>query len=262
MNDNNGDHMKKPRILYYDIETSPLLAYVWRLGEQVVRHHQLAKHGDSYGIICISYAWNDSKPVKVIHWGYNEQDSGKVVREFDKIIKQADITIGKNSDRFDVKHINTQRLLNNLPPLPEWVDNTDDLEKQLRKYFIFPSQSLDYVLRALGLDGKIKMEFQDWVDVVERRSKKTFKKMQDYCKNDVRGTRALWNRVLPHIKPKLNMSTFYGDFRCRNCGSKDLRKDGTRSRGKTLYQEYFCREHNGYAGQVAIPRPSKERKMG
>lgn len=130
---------RKPRILFYDIETTPLLVYVWRLGEQVVRHHQLAKRGYRYGIICISYAWNDNKPPKVIHWDYDKQDSGRVIREFDKIIKQADISIGKNSDRFDVKHINTQRLLHNLPPLPEWMDYTDDLEKQIRKHFIFPS---------------------------------------------------------------------------------------------------------------------------
>lgn len=251
----------KPKILFYDIETRPLLAYVWSLGEQVVRHHQLAKQGDSYGIICISYAWNDGKPAKVIHWDYNKQDSGRVVREFDKIIKQADITIGKNSDRFDVKHINTQRFINNLPPLPEWVDNTDDLEKQLRKYFIFPSQSLDYISKALGLGGKVKMEFQDWVDIVEKKSKASFLKMCKYNKKDVEDTRALWNRVQPHIKPKLNMSTFHGDFRCRNCGSQDVRKDGLRRCGVRVYQTYVCRKHNGYAGRVAIPKPKKEQRM-
>lgn len=253
---------KKPKILFYDIETRPLLVWVWGLGEQVVRHHQLARGGSSYGIICIAFAWNDGKPAKVLHWDYKKQDSGKVVREFDKIIRQADITIGKNSDRFDVKHINTQRLIHNLPPLPEWVDNTDDLEKQLRKYFKFPSQSLDYISKALGLGGKVKMEFQDWVDIVEKTNKASFLKMCRYNKKDVEDTRALWYRIQSHIKPKLNMATFHGDFRCRNCGSKNLRKDGTRSRGKITYQEWFCRSHNGYAGQTSITATDKTRKMG
>lgn len=255
---------KKPSILFYDIETRPLLAYIWRLGEQVVRYHQLASGGggDSYDIICISYAWNDGKPAKVIHWGYDKQDSTKVIREFDKIIKQADITIGKNSDRFDVKHINTQRLLHDLPPLPEWVDNTDDLEKQLRKYFIFPSMGLDYISKMLGLGGKVKMEFSDWVDIVEKKKKVSFLKMCRYNKKDVEDTRALWNKIQPHVKPKLNMSTFYGDFRCRNCGSKDLKKAGTPRCGKTTYQAYFCKGHNGYAGRVVISSPTKTKKMG
>lgn len=252
----------KPKILFYDIETRPLLAYIWRLGEQVVRHHQLSEHGDKYGIICISYAWNDGKPARVIHWGYNEQDSGHVVREFDKIIRQADITIGKNSDRFDVKHINTQRLLHNLPPLPEWTEYTDDLEKQLRKYFIFPSQGLDYISKELGLGGKVKMEFQDWVDIVEKKSKKAFVKMCTYNKKDVEDTRTIWNRVKAHIKPKLNLSVFSGQFCCRNCGSRNLTKAGIKRNGRSTYQMWFCKGHNGYAGRVLIRSKLKVTKLG
>ena len=149
-----------------------------------------------------------------------------------------------------------------MPPLPEWTDNTDDLEKQLRKYFIFPSQSLDYISKALGLGGKVKMEFQDWVDIVEKKSKKSFLKMCRYNKKDVEDTRDLWNRVKSHIKPKLNMSTFYGDFCCRNCGSKDLTKSGIRRSGKTTYQTYFCKSHNGYAGRIGISSKTKTRKIG
>jgi hypothetical protein len=73
-------------------------------------------------------------PAKTINWGWHKQDTASVIEKFDKIIKQADITIGKNSDRFDVKHINTQRFLAGLPALPEWASITDDVEKQLRKH--------------------------------------------------------------------------------------------------------------------------------
>ena len=253
---------KKPALLWYDIETSPLLAYVWRLGEQEVRHHQLAKPGESYGIICISYAWDDGKPAKTIDWGYEAQDTAKVIREFDKVIKQADVAIGKNSDRFDVKHINTQRLLNNLAPLPEWMDYTDDLEKQLRKYFIFPSYSLDYVSKELGLGGKVKMEFQDWVDIVEKKNRASFRKMCAYNRKDVEDTRTLWNKIAPHVRPKFNQATFYGDFRCINCGSQDLTKDGIRHRGKSSFQTFFCRGHNGYAGRIPITDSEKMGKIG
>lgn len=251
----------KPKILFFDIETSPLLVYVWRLGEQVVGHYQLAKERDGYGIICISYAWNDNKSAKTIDWGYDVQDTGKVIREFDKIIKQADIAIGKNSDRFDLRHINTQRMLNNLPPMPEWVGQTDDVEKQLRKYFILPSYSLDYISREIGLGGKVKMQFSDWVDIVEKKNRASFEKMKTYNRKDVLDTRAVWNKIAPHVKPKFNQSAFYGDFRCANCGSQDLKKDGIRHSGKTSYQMYFCRNHNGYAGRVPLSESGKLGKM-
>ena len=202
---------KQPAVLFYDIETTPLVAYILRLGEQVVGHYLLVKGGEQYHIVCISYAWNDKKPARTIHWGYNEQDSGRVIKEFDEIIKKADVAIGKNSDRFDIKHINAQRFLHNLPPLPQWADATDDVEKQLRKYFIFPSYSLDYISKELGLGGKVKMEFQDWVDIVEKRSRASFRKMCSYNRKDVEDTRAIWERIQPHVKPKFNMATFYGD---------------------------------------------------
>lgn len=251
----------KPRILFYDIETKPLLAYIWQLGEQVVRHPQLATGGDSHGIICISYAWNDGKPAKTIDWGYEAQDTGRVIRAFDKIIKQADMTIGKNSDRFDVKYINTQRLIHNLPPLPEWMDYTDDLEKQVKKYFTFPSRSLDYISKAMGLGGKVKMEFQDWIDIVEKLSRQSFEKMLRYNRKDVEDTRTLWDKLQPYIKPNLNMATFYGDFRCTNCGSQDLKKDGIRHKGMTTYQTFFCKSHNGYAGRMVIKSEEKTTRI-
>jgi len=131
----------------------------------------------------------------------------------------------------------------------------------LRRYFIFPSQGLDYISKALGLGGKVKMEFQDWIDIVEKKSRKSFEKMCRYNKKDVEDTRALWNRIQPHVKPKLNMSTFHGDFCCRNCGSKNLTKAGIRRSGRTTYQTYFCKGHNGHAGRVPIASPTKTTRM-
>ena len=244
--------MSKPKILFFDCETTPLLVYVWRLGEQVIRHNQLANSRPYYDIICIGYAWNDDKPAKTLHWDFEKQDSGRVVTEFDKIVKQADIVIGKNSDHFDIRHINAQRFLHNLPALPDWADYTDDLEKQIRKHFEFPSSSLDYISKQLGFGGKVKMELTDWVNIVEKRSKKSFEKMLFYNRKDVEDTRAIWNKMQPYIKPKFNQAAFYGDFRCTNCGSQDLKKDGIRWKGSTCYQTFFCHSHGGYAGRISI----------
>jgi len=246
---------RKPSVIFFDIETAPLLAYIWVLGEQVVRHHQLADSGNQTRIICISYAFNDWKPAQTIDWGYEAQDTGRVISAFDKIVKRADIAIGKNSDRFDVKHINAQRVIHDLPPLPEWTDYTDDLEKQLRRYFIFPSYSLDYISKTMGQGGKVKMEFQDWIDIVEKRSKRSFAKMLKYNRKDVEDTRALWNKLQPHIKPRLNMNTFINadDVVCIYCGSDNIEPTRERCKGTTRYMMYDCCDHKGYAGKMLLP---------
>ncbi len=247
--------MSKPKILFYDIETTPLLAYIWRPGEQVVRHGQLVKGRNVTRIICVTYCWNDGKPAKAIGWGYREQDDGKVVALFDTLIKQADVVIGKNSDRFDNKHINTIRFLEGGHAMPDWLKRTDDLEKQIRKYFNFPSNSLDYISDLLGLGGKIKMEFDDWINIVEKvkgKGLQAYKKMLNYGIKDIEDTRALWNKMEAHIEPKYNAATVKYLLQCRVCGSGNIVKNGSRAKGTKKYQRFECKDHHGYAGQSLI----------
>lgn len=246
--------MNKPKILYYDIETTPMRVWTFRLGKQHVNHKQIVD-GDKVDIICITYCW-DKGPAMELNWNYNKQDSSKMIKAFDKIVKEADITIGQNSDNFDVKHINTQRLLHKLPPFPEWADCTDDTLKQLRRHFKFPSSSLDYISSVLGFGGKVKMCMQDWIDIVEKNKNglKSFNKMIKYGKKDVVDTRKVFKVLKPYIKPKFNMATFTQTFCCTNCGSKDIRKKRISIAGKTRYQNFYCNSHRGHAGKAPIKK--------
>lgn len=259
--------MNKPKILFYDIETAPLKAWVWGCGKQFVSYKQLDKNHAQYGIICIAYCWNDGKPAKVIDWGYEQQDTKSLIAKFDEIIKQADHTIGKNSNKFDSKMINAARMLNGLPGLPEWMMYRDDLEMQMRKYFRMPSQSLDYLSQQLGLGGKNDMVFQDWIDIVEKNSngRKALKKMKDYNKKDTEDTRDLWNMLSEHFDTKFNMATFSDTKCCKHadCGSTNLRVYDKRLSGKTVYNLYRCRDCNRYAGRAPLSKVlQKEGKIG
>src|SRR3990167_1264810 len=115
---------KKPKILYYDIETSPIRVWTFHLGDQYVSHDRIVGN-DIVDIISIAYCW-DTGPAYALTWDKN-QNSAKMIAEFDKVLEQADVTIGQNSDGFDAKHINTHRMLHVLPPLPYWAMVTDDL---------------------------------------------------------------------------------------------------------------------------------------
>lgn len=248
---------KKPKILFYDIETTPLLAYIWKPGKQFVGHKQLHRDRSMYNIICITYCWNDGKPAKAFVWDYKTQDCTKAIEKFDALARKADVVIGKNSDRFDVKHINTQRLFNGIAPFPEWADSRDDLEKQMRKHFALPSQALDYVSNQLKLGGKIKMELQDWIDIVEQRGKAgrdAFKKMVQYGLKDIEDTRTIWNYVESHIAPKFNAATNADALVCTVCGSGDISSSGSKISGKSRYKYYFCNSHGGKAGRRTMDK--------
>lgn len=149
-------------MLIYDIETSLLKFWGFRPGEQVVRHTQLDHFFRENQIICISAKWYGEKDVHVF--------SGDcAIEDFDALAREADVILGKNSDKFDAKYINTARMMQGLKPFPEWLNRSDDLEKQMRRYFALPSQSLDYISKIFGTGGKDKMEFSDWVSIANAR---------------------------------------------------------------------------------------------
>ena len=248
----------KLKELFYDVETAPLPVYVWRLGDQSVRHNQLIR--DENGkitfvkIICISYAWNDGGAPKTLVWDKNH-DSAAMIKKFDALIAQADVVIGKNSDRFDNKHINTHRLLNDGAAIPDWTKHTDDIEKQMRKHFNLPSYSLDYFADLLGVGLKSKMEWDDWIDIVERDDPKKLKKMIKYCEQDVRITRKVFNKIKTHVTLKLNPNVLsQGEQVCVHCQSPRITKSGTRYYNKSLYQKFHCNAHHGYAGKALIKK--------
>ena len=279
---------KETKVLFYDIETAPLKAWIFRPGEQRISPKSLDKAHDNYHIISIQYCWNDGKPGKYLSWGLgHEVETEEMIKRFDAIVKSADLVIGKNNKRFDDKHVNAQRMLSQLPVEAPWLDATDDLERQFRKHFYMASQSLDYISGQLGLGGKVKMELQDWIDIVDwkklkqlesvvgnklikdvsiiefnrsycevnRAGKNAFEKMMKYGVKDVEDTRAVWAYAESYIKPKFNQAKFKSlGLACVNigCGSQDLIKNGTRMSGTVLYQNFFCKKCNRYAGRSPV----------
>jgi len=250
--------MKDPKILVYDIETTPVLAWIWRCGEQVVRHHQLHEKYNQTKIICITYRWLHQKKAKALVWDNNKQCDKKILEDFGDLANEADIIIGKNNARFDDKHINFRRFIHSLPAIPDLARKSDDLERQMRKHFSMQSYALDYFSKLQFGSGKMKMEFNDWVQIVLHKNKKALRKMVTYGKKDADDTADLILQVWPYITPKYNMAAHYGELCCVNCGSKRIRKNGTRG----SRQNFYCNEHHGHAGSAVIKKDGTFGKMG
>lgn len=249
--------IKDLKILFYDIETTPLKAYVWRTGEQRVTSSLLVKGSDIYDIICICYSWGNSKKIESLDWG-KSQNSKNMITKFARIIDEADIVIGKNNSRFDDKYITTLMQRYKIPAIANWPEKSDDLERQLRRHFYLPSFKLDYVSQIEGLDGKNHMSFDDWEQIIVHKSDKHLNKMVKYCKKDVSDTKIIWDRYKSYFKPKHNLGKLLSDLLCKICGSKDVKKNGKRSTGiDKKDQFYFCNSHGGYAGKTRITITAK-----
>ena len=231
---------KKPRVLFFDIETSYMLARVWRVGPKIYITHEQIVRGTESDIICICWKWGGVKKVYSLDWGIKKQDSGAMVDIFTREIERADIAIAHNGVHFDVRHINTQRLLHNQSPIA-WPVIEDSL-RQLRKYFYLPSYKLDYLANLLMGDRKNKMACQSWVDVVEGKDHKAFEKMIRYCKKDVVLMEGVFNKTSAFLKPITNAALIVGNgrFDCPRCGSGETVSYGVRRTLARAYQRRQC----------------------
>ena len=229
------------KILFFDIETAPTLAWIWRTGKQYISHSQI-KDNQRTGIICICYKFLNEDKVRALNWGSDDQSSEKMIEEFSRVVASADLIVGHNGDRFDMRHINTQRLLNNQPPI-SWPTSEDTL-KQFRKVFFLPSYSLDYISKLLTGSGKDRMEFRDWIDIVQDKKALALKKMISYCKKDVLKLEQIWRKASKYCQVKIHQGVAAGVGResCPRCASEAFIKDGFKLTRIGRQQRYQCKE--------------------
>jgi predicted RNA-binding Zn-ribbon protein involved in translation (DUF1610 family) len=164
-----------------------------------------------------------------------------MVKKFAEIVSEADVVIAQNGDQFDIKQLNTQRLLHGQGPI-KWPTSEDTL-KMLRKNFYLPAYGLDYAAKLLTGAGKDRMEFQDWIDIVEDKDPKALAKMIKYCKRDVKKLQEVWEKIRPYCEPKAHRGIITGQGRdsCPNCGSTHYVRNGYKISRVGKYQMYQCR---------------------
>jgi len=216
--------MNKPRILFFDIETTPNLAFVWDLGKQYVNYDNLYKER-KVSVIC--YKWSNSKNVESLTMNLNkhnllsyDDDADKeMLKRFVKVYDQADLTVGHNALKFDIATIRSRLVKHGLTDIsPVILDDTYLASINIR----FNSHKLDYLSKYLELGRKASNGFHLWTAVMNG-DKQALDQTVSYCKQDVLLTERVYKRVLPYIKTRLNKSIFTEDSRiCPSCGQYRL----------------------------------------
>jgi uncharacterized protein YprB with RNaseH-like and TPR domain len=178
------------KILYLDIETTPIKAWVWGLWDQNVAINQIIEPTE---MLCFGARWHGKK--NVIFKSVHHDGKKAMLEELHALMEEADILVGWNSAAFDHKHINREFLENGLQP-PSPVKDLD-LMSVVKANFQFPSNKLDYVAQALGVGAKVKHSgFQLWIDCMEGNDK-AWKEMKRYQLQDVNLLVDLYDILLP-----------------------------------------------------------------
>lgn len=242
----------KPRILYFDIETSLMEIYSFYIGNKVsIQPSQIKTQSK---IICIAYKWSDEKKVHILSWD-NKQDDSKMLKEFNEIAREADFLCAHNGRNFDVREIRAAIALRGLAS--SWCETpVIDTLSDCRRMFRFKSNRLDAIARSLNLGHKDAMCLQDWIDV-NNKCPIALKKMLKYCKKDVTLLEKVHKRLDQYIAPsqqRLMKSGKALPLQC-SCGSRNYIKYGTYTYKGVKLQKYLCKDC------YKVSMPDKESKL-
>lgn len=169
----------------------------------------------------------------------------EVVKKLHEQLMKADIVLGHNSDKFDIKRVNAKFVEYGLKPVR--FDKKIDTLKIARKYFKFSSNSLDYVAKKLGCTPKRKgrkFTNEEMWDECERGNVKAYKENEKYNKQDVETTIEVFDK-LKSWDESLNFQTYYGKTVCV-CGSEKFKKAGFKRTKQSAYQQYACAKCGKY----------------
>jgi hypothetical protein len=224
---------KSPKICVFDIENSQSLGYFFDVYETSINHDDIVI--PSY-IFCISYSWWGEDRVYTLciqdfpRFKKDIHDDTEVLKEFSKVVEQADILVGHNIDRFDIKKINGRLFLKGLPPMP--TVKTIDTLRIAKKYFRLDYNGLDAISKDLGLSGKTENSKGLWRKCFEGDIK-SLNQLAKYNKNDVRINKKVFEREMPFLKLVLSK-----EFVCHNpvCGSREVILKGCRDNK----QRFIC----------------------
>ena len=223
------------KILFIDLETSPITAHTWGLWQQNISIKQIV---ESTQVICFGARWNTSK--KVIFKSVHHDGKVEMLKELHALMDEADAIVGWNSKGFDHKHIRREFLEAGMsPPSPA---KDIDLMLEVKRNFRFPSNKLDYVAQRLGVGAKVEHTgFDLWLGCMAG-DEKSWKMMKKYQIQDVNLLLDLYDKLLPWIKhPSVPLHDDTEGSACTNCGSAELQRRGYEVLNTGKYQKYQCR---------------------
>jgi DNA polymerase elongation subunit (family B) len=241
------------KILILDIETAPIMAYVWGIWNVNVGMNQIKSDW-----FCLTWAakWLFEDKVysaKLTSREAKKQDDRRIIRGVWELLNEADIVIAHNGEKFDLPKLNQRFVIHKLnPPLP--YQSIDTL-KHIRRQFGFTSNRLDYVNKLLNLPRKTENEgFPLW-EKCYAGDEKALKTMEDYNIGDVRILEETYLRIRAWIKPHPSVSLFILDeeqCHCPSCGSKDLKVIGKTYNTTVNRYEMFQCKNCGSTGRKRI----------
>lgn len=252
--------MKKPKILFFDIETAPILAYTWDIWDQNISLNQIKQ---DWFVLSWSAKWLGEKKVM-----YMDQRNAKDVSNDKtllegiwKLLDEADIVVTQNGKAFDQKKLYARFIMNGMQPPSSFQHH--DTKKIASKNFAFTSNKLEYLTDKLNTKyKKIKNSgFTLWTRCLAGELS-AWKEMEKYNKHDTLALEELYLK-LRTWEPSINYAVYLDEIEpvCV-CGSENVKKKGFAYSSVAKYQRYICTDcGKNYKGRSNLLSPEKNKAL-
>lgn len=242
--------IKQPKVLLLDIETSAAIVGAFSRWGINIAQSQVFQEVMMLGLVAKWLGSDDYieiYPSDFSMWS-TDQEQHSILDRIWKLLDQADYVIAHNGDKFDVPLLNAQFVKHgfNRPSPYKRIDTL----KIAKRYFKFPSNSLDSLGEFLGLGRKNSHSgFELWRNCMSGDVDK-FREMIDYNVQDVKLLEDVymvlrsWDSSHPNVAFHCDDE---GGSRCGVCGSTNLEDTGKFAyTGVGQFPLYKCNDCNSW----------------
>lgn len=222
--------MTDAKILFWDTEFTPNLAYVWGLWDQNISPSFVE---ETQRMLCFGTKWY-KKPTKVVDQRVGRKE---MLTELRDQLLEADLVVSWNGAKYDTRMANREFIQEGLTPPAPYKEV--DLMRIVKQRFAFASNKLDFVAQQLGVGRKVDTGGFDLWRGVMAGDEKSWNKMRKYQKGDV----DLLEKLFEVLKPWIRMPHPVKDLAglvCRNCGDTHLQSRGVSRTLQGEYPRYQC----------------------
>lgn len=249
------------KILIFDIETTPLKAYVWRRWNQNIYLDQTISE---WYMLSWSAKWLNRPEVmsEILNpYEISNEDDSRIIKKLWLLLDAADIVIAHNGKKFDVPKMNARFILNNLPPTSPYIQI--DTREIAAKQFGFSSNKLDALAGYFNIEHKDETDFKLWSRCM-KGDEESLNYMRKYNNKDVLILQQVYLKLRPWIKnhPNVGLYSQLIDYPlCPTCGGHHMVDDNSYYyTAVNKYKVMRCTNCNALARvrNTSIPKEDKK----
>lgn len=229
------------KVLVLDIETTPILAYVWGLKDQNIGLNQIK---DDWQIVAWAAKWLHKPASSVMYLDKRSDDTDEhLLLGLWNLLNEATVVITQNGKSFDGPKINARFIYYKMPPPSPY--------KHLDTYLIarhtaqFTSNKLEYLTDKLCIKYK-KLAHSKypgmslWTECL-KGNVSAWNEMKKYNIRDVLATEELYMRLRAWT-PKSSPDIYHHPALCPVCGSDNVQHRGTEIKKTGRYKRLHCQK--------------------